>query len=44
MSLISIRNLVKKYEENYVLAGIDLDIESGEVKVIMGLLAAVRRH
>ncbi|ARD39687.1 amino acid ABC transporter ATP-binding protein [Edwardsiella ictaluri] len=36
MSLISIRNLVKKYEENYVLAGIDLDIESGEVKVIMG--------
>lgn len=36
MSLISIRKLVKKYEDNYVLAGIDLEIESGEVKVIMG--------
>ena len=31
MSYIEIRNLQKKYNEDEVLKGIDLDIEKGEV-------------
>ncbi len=36
MALIEIRELVKEYEGHKVLAGIDLDLHEGEVKVVMG--------
>ena len=36
MALIEIRNLVKKFDQKTVLAGINLDVDDGDVKVIMG--------
>lgn len=36
MALINIRNLVKEFDGHRVLAGIDLDLNEGEVKVVMG--------
>lgn len=36
MALIEIRDLVKDYDGRRVLAGIDLDLDEGEVKVVMG--------
>jgi polar amino acid transport system ATP-binding protein len=36
VALIEIRNLVKDYDGRRVLAGIDLDLNEGEVKIIMG--------
>jgi len=36
MALIEIRDLVKRYDERTVLDGVDLDVEEGDVKVIMG--------
>ena len=34
--LIDIRGLVKRYGETTVLAGVDLAVQAGEVKVVMG--------
>jgi polar amino acid transport system ATP-binding protein len=36
MALIEIRDLVKRYDGRTVLDGIDLDVEEGDVKVVMG--------
>lgn len=36
MALIEIRNLTKVYEHHAVLAGVNLDVREGEVKVVMG--------
>ena len=36
MALIEIRNLVKMYGTQKVLNGINLDVEEGEIKVVMG--------
>ena len=36
MALIEIRNLVKKFDDHTVLAGIDLDVLEGDLKVVMG--------
>ncbi|MEI6838854.1 MAG: ATP-binding cassette domain-containing protein, partial [Alcaligenaceae bacterium] len=36
MALIEIRNLVKIFDGHTVLAGIDLDVLKGDLKVVMG--------
>ncbi|MEN5315848.1 amino acid ABC transporter ATP-binding protein [Pseudomonas koreensis] len=36
MALIEIRNLVKKFDEKVILSKINLDINEGDIKVIMG--------
>lgn len=36
MALIEIRDLEKKFNEHRVLAGVDLNVEAGEIKVVMG--------
>jgi polar amino acid transport system ATP-binding protein len=36
MALIEIRGLVKSYDGRTVLDGVDLDVEEGDVKVVMG--------
>ncbi|MDD3519028.1 MAG: amino acid ABC transporter ATP-binding protein [Chromatiales bacterium] len=36
MALLEVRNLVKEYDGKTVLAGVDLDLEEGQVKVVMG--------
>lgn len=36
MALLTVRNLVMKYEGKAVLNGINLDLEKGELKVVMG--------
>jgi polar amino acid transport system ATP-binding protein len=36
MTLIEVRNLVKKYESHSVLNGVNLDVHEGDVKVVMG--------
>ncbi|MFA7243416.1 MAG: amino acid ABC transporter ATP-binding protein [Sulfuricellaceae bacterium] len=36
MALIEIRDLVKKFDAQTVLAGINLDVSEGDVKVVMG--------
>src|SRR3990167_6018805 len=36
MALIEIRDLVKKFDRQVVLDGINLDVVEGEVKVVMG--------
>lgn len=36
MALIEIRDLVKDYEGRRVLAGVNLDLNEGEVKIVMG--------
>ena len=36
MKIISIKNLKKNYGSNHVLKDIDIDIEEGEVVVIVG--------
>ena len=36
MALIEIRNLVKIFDGHTVLAGIDLDVLEGDLKVVMG--------
>ncbi len=36
MALIEIRNLVKKFDDQLVLNGINMDVIEGEVKVVMG--------
>lgn len=36
MALLSVRNLVMEYEGKAVLKGIDLELEEGELKVLMG--------
>ena len=36
MSCISVRNLYKKFKNDEILKGIDLDIERGEVISIIG--------
>ena len=36
MTVISIRDLTKKFEGQLVLSGINLDLQQGEVKVLMG--------
>ncbi|MGA1529676.1 MAG: amino acid ABC transporter ATP-binding protein [Kiritimatiellia bacterium] len=36
MALIEIRGLCKRYDEHAVLAGVNLDVEEGDVKVVMG--------
>ncbi|MCX7765233.1 MAG: glutamine ABC transporter ATP-binding protein GlnQ, partial [Candidatus Sumerlaeia bacterium] len=33
---VKIKNLHKSFEENYVLKGLNLEIKSGEVTVILG--------
>ncbi len=36
MALLEVRNLVKEFDGKLVLDGVDLDLEEGQVKVIMG--------
>lgn len=36
MALLEVRKLVKEFDGKTVLAGIDLDLEEGQIKVIMG--------
>jgi polar amino acid transport system ATP-binding protein len=36
MALIEIRGLCKRYDDHSVLAGVDLEVEEGDVKVVMG--------
>ncbi|MBP8198240.1 MAG: amino acid ABC transporter ATP-binding protein, partial [Chromatiaceae bacterium] len=36
MALLEVRNLVKEFEGKPVLNGVDLNLEEGQVKVIMG--------
>jgi polar amino acid transport system ATP-binding protein len=36
MTVIRVRNLVKEFDGKTVLAGVDLDVVEGEVKVVMG--------
>ena len=36
MALIQIRNLVKKFGTHTVLDGVNLDLQKGEMKVVMG--------
>ena len=36
MALIEVRNLVKKFQDNIVLNGVNLDLLEGELKVVMG--------
>ena len=36
MALIEIRNLVKKFGDQTVLSGINLDVQEGDLKVVMG--------
>ena len=36
MALIQIRNLVKKFGAHTVLDGVNLDLQKGELKVVMG--------
>ena len=36
MALIEIRNVIKSFEDNHVLRGIDLDVEQGSTMVILG--------
>ena len=36
MALLEVRNLVKEFDGRLVLDGVDLDLEEGQVKVIMG--------
>ena len=36
MALIKIRDLVKEYDGHKVLAGVNLDLHEGEVKIVMG--------
>ena len=36
MALLEIKNLTKKFGDNDVLKGIDLDLEKGEVMSIIG--------
>lgn len=40
--MINIKNLQKTFGKNEVLKGIDLEIEAGEVVVIIGLLVVVK--
>lgn len=44
MTLIKIDNLTKKFNNKEVLTGINLNIEQGKTKVIMGNLAAGKPH
>lgn len=36
MALIEVRQLRKRFEDHVVLDGVDLDVEAGDVKVVMG--------
>lgn len=36
MALLSIQHLQKSFAESHILQGIDLDVEQGEVVVILG--------
>ena len=36
MALLTVRNLVMEYDGKAVLKGINLDLEEGELKVVMG--------
>ncbi|HPB76217.1 MAG TPA: ATP-binding cassette domain-containing protein, partial [Chromatiaceae bacterium] len=36
MALLVVRNLVKEFDGRRVLDGVDLDLEEGQVKVVMG--------
>jgi len=36
MSLIRIQNLVKRFDQATVLNGINLEVEEGDIKVVMG--------
>ena len=36
MALLEVRNLVKRFDGKTVLKGIDVDLNEGQVKVIMG--------
>jgi len=36
MAIIEVRNLVKMFDQHAAIAGVDLDVHEGEVKVVMG--------
>jgi polar amino acid transport system ATP-binding protein len=36
MALIEVKNLVKKFDDHTVLGGVNLELNEGQVKVIMG--------
>ncbi len=42
MPLLSIQQLQKSFAQSHILQGIDLDVEQGEVVVILGPRAAVK--